>query len=624
MARIARRIAGIGASDLPDAAAFDAYVGPAREITVDQRRGIIALHDGVTPGGQQFHAGGGGGDGDTAIDPIPKSFTGIAGTNQTYTLDLVPATAANVLVYVGGIRQAPGTDYTVSGATLTILDNPDGLEVDTLLLAGPYSLTFIQNGSVTEGKLANNAVTGEKLDDGSVTTAKIEDEAVTLVKVAPEVLDRENHTGANVPDDGSVSEDKVVADTADSLRITISNLAYPRRYGDYEPGGVVDCTAALNAAASSKKYVEIGEGLFKTTGVINIGSGVKIIGYGPTASEILIASTTASAFQFADGAVHAEISKLSIKRSGTPGANAHGVVSLGVVSMCKLAELYVQGHQDGMNLGGTGYSEIADIVVTNNLRNGIAMAKATGFNAIQWYISRILAQVNGNHGIYAEGLAGDGDAALGDWLDIRTFANSGAGAAINGYVGSAVNGLRLRGGFIGEDGIAGIYMNSRGFGHKIENMFLEIAGTRTTGPTLTTPATMNAPGLQINPNEQDVKVSDCYVYGNSGSGIVSNATVMLRVNDTTFRANTGVGVAVNDGAKYAETGCDFIGNTIAPRSFDANPGNALIVGSTPATTSPTQIPGGVAVGLPIGGTPTSGLINVAGGLLKNNTAYTNP
>lgn len=56
MARIARRIAGIGASDLPDAAAFDAYVGPAREITVDQQRGIIALHDSFTPGGQQFHA----------------------------------------------------------------------------------------------------------------------------------------------------------------------------------------------------------------------------------------------------------------------------------------------------------------------------------------------------------------------------------------------------------------------------------------------------------------------------------------------------------------------------------------------------------------------------------------
>jgi hypothetical protein len=54
MARIPRKLAGIGASDLPNAAAFDAYVGPAREVAVDQSRGIIALHDGVTAGGKQY------------------------------------------------------------------------------------------------------------------------------------------------------------------------------------------------------------------------------------------------------------------------------------------------------------------------------------------------------------------------------------------------------------------------------------------------------------------------------------------------------------------------------------------------------------------------------------------
>ena len=170
MARIARRIAGIGASDLQDAAAFDAYVGPAREITVDQQRGIIALHDGFTQGGQQFFAGWNGGAGASAIDPIPKSFVGKVGVNQTYLLDLVPSTAANVLVYVGGIRQIPTVDYTVSGATLTILDNPDGLEVDTLLLAGPYTLTDVPDASVTEAKLALEVA--EKLNtanDNAVT-----------------------------------------------------------------------------------------------------------------------------------------------------------------------------------------------------------------------------------------------------------------------------------------------------------------------------------------------------------------------------------------------------------------------------------------------------------------------
>lgn len=55
MARIRRRLAGIGAADLPDDVAFDAYIGPAREVTVDPVREIIALHDGVTPGGNQFN-----------------------------------------------------------------------------------------------------------------------------------------------------------------------------------------------------------------------------------------------------------------------------------------------------------------------------------------------------------------------------------------------------------------------------------------------------------------------------------------------------------------------------------------------------------------------------------------
>jgi hypothetical protein len=52
MARIPRRLAGIGASDIPNEAAFDAYVGPSREVTVDPTRGLVRLHDGSTPGGK--------------------------------------------------------------------------------------------------------------------------------------------------------------------------------------------------------------------------------------------------------------------------------------------------------------------------------------------------------------------------------------------------------------------------------------------------------------------------------------------------------------------------------------------------------------------------------------------
>ncbi|MGV1856181.1 glycosyl hydrolase family 28-related protein [Rhizobium rhizogenes] len=54
MTRVARKLAGIGAADLANSAAFDAYIGPSREVTVDHLRGIMALHDGSTAGGLQF------------------------------------------------------------------------------------------------------------------------------------------------------------------------------------------------------------------------------------------------------------------------------------------------------------------------------------------------------------------------------------------------------------------------------------------------------------------------------------------------------------------------------------------------------------------------------------------
>lgn len=56
MARIPRRLAGIGASDISNAAEFDAYVGPSREVTVDPDRGLMRIHDGSTPGGKSVAA----------------------------------------------------------------------------------------------------------------------------------------------------------------------------------------------------------------------------------------------------------------------------------------------------------------------------------------------------------------------------------------------------------------------------------------------------------------------------------------------------------------------------------------------------------------------------------------
>ncbi len=49
MARQPRQIAGIGASDLPNQAAVEAYRGPPRELILGED--TLRYHDGVTPGG---------------------------------------------------------------------------------------------------------------------------------------------------------------------------------------------------------------------------------------------------------------------------------------------------------------------------------------------------------------------------------------------------------------------------------------------------------------------------------------------------------------------------------------------------------------------------------------------
>lgn len=105
--RVPRRLARVGgAADLPDAAAFDAYVGPSAEITVDHIRGIIALHDGLTPGGKQFSISGAGGV--AAISAPQARLSLVAGVSVpesdvagAASIYLVPTGGNRVPIYSG-------------------------------------------------------------------------------------------------------------------------------------------------------------------------------------------------------------------------------------------------------------------------------------------------------------------------------------------------------------------------------------------------------------------------------------------------------------------------------------------------------------------------------------------
>jgi len=76
------------------------------------------------------------------------------GGGTSFTLD-VSASTNSVLLTVGGVLQAPGTDYTVSGTTITTTSSVTaGIEVLSWVVHKPGTAPVIQDNSVTGAKIA--------------------------------------------------------------------------------------------------------------------------------------------------------------------------------------------------------------------------------------------------------------------------------------------------------------------------------------------------------------------------------------------------------------------------------------------------------------------------------------
>ncbi len=248
---------------------------------------------------------------------------------------------------------------------------------------------------------------------------------------------------------------------------------------------------------------------------------------------------------------------------------------------------------------------------------------------------------------------------LGTWRGVDTFANTGFGVALAGLVGTPIQGFRFFGGFVGEDANSGLYLDTYGGQHMIANVFAELAGTRTTGPTLATAASNVGSGFEITANNAETLFTGCHSNGNSHDGYYLSGTAETLTgcratnNGAALTANRrrGVnattGIVVISGGRYGNTGA---GTTQQHGFFGADGNNMSVVGadlrsnataafsataSIPYITSLGNLPNTLDVGLSPAGAvlvgggstgdfSTAGTINVAGGLLKNDVAYTNP
>ena len=90
-------------------------------------------------------------------------------TTPIATLDYSVGSSNSIGVYLDGVRQLAGTDFTASGTTLTFTTAPaNGVGVDVYFLGLELSIPTPADATVTTAKIAANAVDETKLKDALV------------------------------------------------------------------------------------------------------------------------------------------------------------------------------------------------------------------------------------------------------------------------------------------------------------------------------------------------------------------------------------------------------------------------------------------------------------------------
>ena len=167
------------------------------------------------------------------------SMTG-DGSDTTLTLSQTPDSVMDVAVYYNGVMQRPGTDYTLSGNTVTFTTAPPN-SVSVIALTG---------GSEDVGTPMVDSVTTDKLVDGVVTDAKISG-TVSSSKL----------TGALPALNGNALTNMASAlDTTSSNNPTISTnpaTGVGTVWGNSSTGQIFVCT---DATAGENVWTNIGAG----------------------------------------------------------------------------------------------------------------------------------------------------------------------------------------------------------------------------------------------------------------------------------------------------------------------------------------------------------------------------
>ena len=425
--------------------------------------------------------------------------------------------------------------------------------------------------------------------------------------------------------------------------------------------GVTDDTVAFQNAAAAAKCVYVPSGTYQLSGTIVVSvDGAHWFGDGISASILRATTNSLPIFTINGGLNGVTIEEMQLTRTPTAITGGDGIrCSTVSIGQATLRRLLVQNQNNGLSLGPTDWSEVDKVIVQKCQNIGFFVTNTASDGACQWSFDTCLSQMNVAQGYLVQTQAGPAQMTVGTFKNCATFANSAVGMGFLGSAGVPLQGVRITGGFIGEDGSHEIYMDTFGGQHFIDSVFLELSGRRTTGPTLTTAASNTGCGIAVTSNNDGIQITGCHSNGNSQDGyFLSGGSHYLSgcratnnglalgsgrrngVYSTAGRVvivggafgNTGAGTSqqygafVNDGNNLSVGFADLNGNATAAWGATSSATYITSVGNLPNTLNVGLSPAGSVLigGGSTGGFTAAGTINVSGGLLKNNTAYTNP
>lgn len=403
--------------------------------------------------------------------------------------------------------------------------------------------SYVSDAQTASSNAELSAISSGSARDAAVTAASSAQNAKDNIEatIAAWAIDTSDSGITSVVSDTG-SDTRSLLDTTYAKRLDSGNRGVPRIFNVTDYGAVgngsTNSTAGIQAAIDAAGVagggtVFLPSGIYQTTSALLLGAtpGVRLVGAGRGNTWIRASDTTSNVIEVTNAAYIA-IGDLSITRNAR-GTTGSGIVysGPGEAAYNDLFNLHILDQYRGIHAMACTFGFMRKVVVEGCSGDGLFFTNSATTGAIQWELDGILSQRNGGNGfrVYAQNL-GVGQITMGSWRGIYTFGNSGSGVRLEGVVGCPIYDFRMSDFFVGEDGDSEIYFDTHGGMHTLSGAgMIELCGRRTTGPTVSTPASGMGHGILIGGSEVDVTIGGgIVIWSNSQCGIFAlggNVTV---------------------------------------------------------------------------------------------------